>query len=353
MTEKFYSINGVVNFALTGSRKFASSVRYRNYLSDHVSRHDLDFVISLGTFNANLQNCQILDDKYYVKYNYLYCKDEYKLLKWEIEISNFEKEWPISVNLNITPRLMKNSAIAHALIEGFIVDAMIHHILTEKGYALLHASCVSRNGRGLLFLARGGGGKTTMALRLLKLGFRFVSDNFTILSPSKKAMGFVEPLNIFTYNLDDAVYGRMNVSQKFGLKFRHLLYKLSNGYLKIFTRLDPYEVFKDKIEEKEIEIDSIFLLLPNKDLVSPKLHELPKDELIKHIHLNQRLEFPYFDEYLSAYSYAFPNSSLSSHWEKYKRNLTNNINKDVSIYKIEVPKSYDRSVFNKILEVVQ
>ena len=38
----------------------------------------------------------------------------------------------------------------------------------------------------------------------------------------------------------------------------HLIFKVTNGYIKIFTRIKPIEIFKDKIE-KETEIKSIFL----------------------------------------------------------------------------------------------
>ncbi|WP_206203429.1 hypothetical protein, partial [Thermococcus sp. GR7] len=129
----------------------------------------------------------------------------YKLLKWAIEIKNFEKmnDKPIEVNLTISPSILRLFNMSYTLLEGFIVDAFIHYVLTEKGYNLLHASCVAKDDRGIAFIARGGGGKTTLSLNLLRSGFRFVSDNFTILLSNSKVKGFVEPLNIFTYNLSE------------------------------------------------------------------------------------------------------------------------------------------------------
>lgn len=346
MTKKFYSLNGIVNFALTGSEQFSNSFRYRKYLSDQIFDQNLDFVIRFDEFKANLENCRILDDKFYVKPSYLYSVDEYKLLKWKVEISNLEGAPPVLVNFDVTPRWARNFSVSHALIEGFIVDALINLILIKKKYALLHASCVSKNGKSLLFLARGGGGKTTMVLKLLKLGYKFISDNFTIVLPNNKTLGFIEPLNIFTYNIDNVIYNKMNVYDRLNLKLKYLLYKLSKNYIKIFSRLDPCKLFQ--IEIKETEIDAIFVLLPKTNIVSPRLVEISKEEFVERACLNQRLEFPYFDEYLSAYSYEFPNSELFDRWMEYKNNLNENI-KNVPIYRIEMPLKYNDNVINEIL----
>lgn len=47
------------------------------------------------------------------------------------------------------------------------------------GAALLHASCVALDGRGLLILGPSGSGKSGLALRLMALGARLVADDQT------------------------------------------------------------------------------------------------------------------------------------------------------------------------------
>lgn len=46
---------------------------------------------------------------------------------------------------------------------------------------ILHASAVSMEGRGLLVLGKSGAGKSSLALRLMALGARLVSDDRVIL----------------------------------------------------------------------------------------------------------------------------------------------------------------------------
>lgn len=47
----------------------------------------------------------------------------------------------------------------------------------SSGGATLHASCVARDGHGVLLLGGSGSGKSDLALRLLDRGFRLVADD--------------------------------------------------------------------------------------------------------------------------------------------------------------------------------
>lgn len=57
-------------------------------------------------------------------------------------------------------------------------------LLRTQGLFPLHAACVSRNGRGLLIVADSGGGKTTLASRLLMSGWSYLSDDSVLLRPT-------------------------------------------------------------------------------------------------------------------------------------------------------------------------
>jgi HPr kinase/phosphorylase len=67
---------------------------------------------------------------------------------------------------------------------------------------ILHGSCVSLGGRGLLILGPSGAGKSALALRLLSLGAGLVSDDRTLVSagaghlfarcPSREIQGLIE-----------------------------------------------------------------------------------------------------------------------------------------------------------------
>lgn len=348
MQVNYYNINGIVKFALMGSKNFTESLRYSNYLVDYLGEDELDFTINLNKFDPNLENCSILEDNYYVKKNYLYCKKEsYKALKWEIEFNNLETPH-IKVNLNIKSSLKLK--VFYILLEGLLIDPLIHYCLSKKSSCLMHASCVDLNNSGLVFVARGGAGKTSISTNLIKKGFNFVSDNYTILKDGK-GIGFVEPLNIFTYNVNNIKNG-LKKSKKLELLAKNLIFKLSNGYIKVFTRIKPMDIFNDKIE-KETEIKSIFLIIPKENLDKIMFSEISKRELVDHIYFNQKMEFPYFDRYITYYSYLFSENEVSEHWLKYKNGLYTNLNDGINFYRIDVPTRYNKKTFDDILKVVE
>lgn len=54
----------------------------------------------------------------------------------------------------------------------------------EGAPLILHASCVAHCGRGLLILGASGAGKSSLAIRMIALGARLVSDDRTALQAS-------------------------------------------------------------------------------------------------------------------------------------------------------------------------
>ena len=81
-----------------------------------------------------------------------------------------------------------------------VLTPVLREILAGRGRILLHgAGLVLPNGFGVLLLADSGGGKTTTALSLLRLGARLLADDLTALSRENgelRMRGFAEPLNL-------------------------------------------------------------------------------------------------------------------------------------------------------------
>ncbi len=70
------------------------------------------------------------------------------------------------------------------------IGAMYGLRIMAKGAAMLHASYVARNGKGLAVVGQSGAGKSSVAVRLLEQGFDFVSNDRLILERAgKNTMG--------------------------------------------------------------------------------------------------------------------------------------------------------------------
>ena len=344
MSERAYSIHDVVTFKIVDKRSFFSrifdaiEVEYKNFESEELNNPD--FTVYLGNISPSNQDCYILDDQYFIKKDYLFCKESsYKLAKWKLEISGFE-----SANMIIC---ISSNLIGNMFLSP-IIDFLIQFKLNERGYSLVHASCVSRNNHAYLFPALSGGGKTTVAMHFVENGFDFLGDNFVVLHDGE-ALSFLSPLNIFTYNLTPIIKSNLGVGKMIILALKHLLYKMTLGYAKIFTKINVRTVFPNAIVDKSI-VDSVSILIPKEEV---RIENISKEELIGHLAMNQKLESSSFLDYMLEYSYMFPDSKLATHWNRYKENLRKNIGEDIPIYKIEVPQKYDTNTFERIVKVIE
>ncbi len=70
----------------------------------------------------------------------------------------------------------------------------LFHALQEKGFSVLHANLVEKDGDGVLFIGANGAGKTTAALALLPEA-RILADNF-VLFDGNNLVGFPEYIRV-------------------------------------------------------------------------------------------------------------------------------------------------------------
>jgi len=340
--EKSYSIHDIVTFKIINKDNFLNrllsniDLEYKNFESEGVDNPD--FTIYLGDFIPSNRECAILDNEYYVKEDYFYCKDSYKIAKWEFEMSGFEKG-NIKVQISANP-------FASVMISGFIIDPLIIFKMNEKGYPIVHGSCVSKEGHAYLFTAQGGGGKTSTALYSVEKGFNFLGDNYVILDKGY-VLSFLSPLNTFFFNLAPIVRKNMGIRNKAKLYSIDLLYKVTG--LGMATKINVKSLFPDSLANKSKQ-DSVFLLMPKEKF---GIVEIDKEELIGYMVANMKLDSFPFIKYMLEYSYMFPESKMATHWDRYEENLRRNLSDPVTIYRVEVPQKYDINTFEEIWRVIQ
>jgi hypothetical protein len=78
-----------------------------------------------------------------------------------------------------------------------VIEPMVRWALVERGYALVHAACVARQGKSFLITAKTDTGKTTTMLHLLEsTDVEFVSDDMVILSSDGGVLPYPKPLTV-------------------------------------------------------------------------------------------------------------------------------------------------------------
>ena len=67
------------------------------------------------------------------------------------------------------------------LRSGHLFYKCFYRILDTPSTSMVHSACVGIDGKGVLICARGGKGKTTLAVSSMLKGFEYVSDDYTML----------------------------------------------------------------------------------------------------------------------------------------------------------------------------
>ncbi len=122
----------------------------------------------------------------------------------------------------------------------------LHSSLLEEGCSLVHASCVERSGRAVLFPAWGGVGKTSLVYQLVTDGgWRFLSDDMAILARDGSVFLNPAPLAVYPYNLEGMpeIYRKIMARESLlGRLQWHLRHRL-RGPDRVGRRISPQDLF--------------------------------------------------------------------------------------------------------------
>ena len=339
--EKYYSIHDIVNFKIVNNAPFLSKIlpfwdiELRGFESER--KADPDFTVFLGRFSSQNSDCYILDDRFYIKEDYLFCSDSYKYARWKLRMSGLGKAG-LEVHISANP-------FAWLLLSDLVISPLIWFKLNEKGYAVVHASGVVKEDRAYIFTGQGAAGKTTIALNLLERGFKLLGDHFVVLN-NGAVLSFPSPLHIDGFNLTPFVKSRMKIRHKILFRLNQLSQKVMG--LQIGTKISPKTLFPGLTEDKA-KLHSAFLLLPRDNL---EVEQISKEELTAYIIANQKLESIPFIKYMMEYSYLFPQSNIANHWVLYQQNLGKALDRAQACYRMEVPFRYDSETLEEISKLV-
>jgi len=350
MEIKYYFIHDIFKVIIINNteckfiKKFNSDYSY--FEVDFLEEADL--VINIGKFTPQNEDCYVVDHKYYVKENYLYCKDSAGKLKWETEINGFENG---QIKININP-LKKQTILNLGLpVHTFLLEGMLMYGLLNHGYCIIHAACVSKNKKALLFAGRGGSFKTSLVMDLVReLNYKYMADDKIILNKSY-AYSFPVSINRFIFmlsNMENEKYANRIEKAKM---IKHLFINDREN-----ERKDSYEF----IEDISLIDKLIFVSRTNSSKVQIKQISDPQ-QLIKKLVENNRLELclngshlpsltkmrtnPFY-RYMTEYSYVYPQSKIAQYWDNLNERLSQILNCDL-VYEIQMPYKYDKESFEE------
>ncbi len=336
-----FNIHNIFKFKVIGNNKrFIKYIdrEFSFFKTDKIKNPDL--IIRIGKFKPNNKNCHIIDHKYYIKKNYFYCKDSYKVVKWEVQISGIEDRKTI-VDFN-------GNFFADSFLVRYIIEPIMRFKTNKKGYAWLHSSGTSDGKNAFLLTTCKGVGKTSSILYLVNKGGLYLSDDFTILSNKGKVYSYPTTIHFFNYNLKGCplIKKKLSFKDRFMVKFYDLLFKITLGYGSLPVDIKVENIFESGKTGKSYPLKSL-ILLTKKNTDKIKIQKSNRETIVKQIIPINIIEAFNFYDYMLAYSFIFPNSDIANHWNKLEKNLLNGL-KRVKCYQVDIPENYNPNISKKI-----
>lgn len=162
-----------------------------HYFEDTSSRRAADIEIEIGSFKPDLAKTQVVDQRYFVKDDYLFFHESDKGLHWQTEIQGLNGG-PTKIRYAASPwnRLRWPwTFFPDYVLHHYVLQPLLERKFLDQNSFLFHAGGVVRNGEAVLFAGRGETYKTSIVLGLLKQGYELLGDDFVLIQ-GKTVLGF-------------------------------------------------------------------------------------------------------------------------------------------------------------------
>ncbi len=202
----FYDFHGLVGMQIIDHERGGSSAQAS--LGDPFSYFRVDtlpgapdLTLELGKFEAQNEDCYLVDHKYHVRRNYLYCEDGYQGFRWQVEIEGFENG-PTHIRLDLRGGGLRQALLPGMFSKMLLTRQLLSQKFREKGWALAHAAGAARDGRAVVLHGRGGAFKTSVLMSLLRMSpaWRALGDDGVLLK-GNQVLSFPTYPALFGYRL--------------------------------------------------------------------------------------------------------------------------------------------------------
>ena len=218
-------------------------------------------------------------------------------LKFEIKGKIFEKE-PLEVNVSPVIKKKRISKIRQrfgdwnfftteeTLAKNFMYNIfdfiMELKFLTDKtkGASFIHASSIEKGGKAILFVAAGGAGKTSVMLQILKReGWRYLSDDLSIIDSDGRVYFNPKYIQIYPYNVKNDLELHTLLMKGRGVfdKLNWFYRKLRYGESSVRRRVDPRIFFGIEKVSSSASINKVV------NLVRTSVKDFEIDEINPHV----------------------------------------------------------------------
>ncbi len=296
-----------------------------------------DISVHVGAFKPDLSRCCVVDHKYYIRPNYIYCADEHRSFRWRVEINGLE-HGRTKINLQLLQAPLRYACLAPGMVPyGIFLRHIIAYQLRQKGALLLHAAGCEKDGCALLLFGGAGVFKTThlMQFMRMKTGWRYLGDD-SLVFYNGKIFSFPIYPTFFAYRLKFKKTEKLSPLDKLILPFYSLFRRPKD--LPVSQAAVPNILVHCKMG-----IDKPASFAPANPAAGLRdlLHIAMTED-----HSNGSVGVSIFSRYVEAYNYIFPNNQLSNRWEVNENSLMS----VVRHFEIQSSEKYNQEAMCKLLK---
>jgi hypothetical protein len=304
-----------------------------------------DIILNIKKFEPDKKKCDVINNKIFIKKNYIYCKEIIDKVKIQCEIIGLEHV-PTIINFSTDSKKLVHKLFPLLMAQNLVLRPLLDFKLLQKGIISLHAAGVAKNNAAIIMTGRGGAFKTTLAMDLIrKSGYQFIGDDRLLIGKNNQVFAYPIYQNLFDYRLK-----KMETENIYRLnKLRYIFYSKNRNFNKNYVS-DISKLSK-----------LISIVKHNKNSIDYR--EITKKNLLKKIRLSQQIEnisvpgimkmtSGVMYEYFSAYAYKFPFSKIATYWADYEKSLSHNLKKK-EYTEVYIPPNYDVKIYNAILKFIQ
>lgn len=340
MKTESYNIHNLCSFKLVNNLRFGGLLADRNFEYQYFRVNDVyepSFVIKGEEFKPSIKDAVSIDDKYFIKNDYLFLKDSYGKCAWDIQIKDFDGTQS-EIDINAAFKGFRK-CIKYSALKNIFVRSLISLHLISRDSALIHSSAVSFDGKAFLFVGRPGVFKTSIVMEYIRnYGAEYLGEENTII---KDEVVYPFPLNIKSFGYKLRYFDNENPSSKFQKLqlIKHVLYGKSFNNVPISKPCEIAGVFL----LKKGESFSITKAELNGNVVADFLENEKLEIGVTPTHMLSGVKENHFDEYLNAYISVVDESWVKNVWVDLEKIICDSY-KNAEIFSVNVPANFNKSI---------
>jgi|GEM_PF-2512886 len=271
-------------------------------------------------------------------------------------------------------KIISENSIHPPSFYNYILIPAIRSFLLRKGFTFLHASSIAIAGKGIVFPAWAGTGKSSMVIRFLKDGAEFMSDELAIIGKGGDLYAYPNSLNLYDYNFNEFPELRRSLNREKRMQFllkdifekfvytpgsklpatstlRNVLFKLqqlSKNLVRV--KIPAEELFPGVKVREKVPLEKIFFIIRG-EVNSPVVRAVEPEFVAQKMARCLEFEFNYYYIYYLMFKFAFPDKKVGviENALKLQEGILKNAFKGIETYYCIIPYGVNTEVFYNLL----